>query len=97
MKQGTVGTYGAESLPNITGQIGHSGGGNVAIYANAESKTDKSLYVVKISNYGMNNYGENTDTRQYSILLDASRSSSTYQNNVKVNPDNAEILYCIKY
>lgn len=29
--------------------------------------------------------------------FDASRSSSTYKNNVKVNPDNAEILYCIKY
>ena len=29
--------------------------------------------------------------------IDASKSSSTYQNNAKVNPDNAEIMYCIKY
>lgn len=84
-------------MPNITGRIGKSNGGNVAIYMNAESKTDKSLYVAKIAEYGMNNVGENTETRQYSILLDASRSSSTYQNNAKVNPDNAEIMYMIKF
>ena len=77
LKQGTVGTYGVESLPNITGRIGDSTGGCVAIYMNAESKTDKSLYVAKISEYGMNNVGPNTDTHQYSLLLDASRSSST--------------------
>ena len=97
LKQGTSGTYSNESLPNITGRIGNSTGGNVAIYMNAESKTDKSLYVAKISEYGMNNVGGNTETRQYSILLNASRSSSAYQDNAKVNPDNAEIMYCIKY
>lgn len=31
------------------------------------------------------------------IQFNAANSSSVYQNNAKVNPDNAEIMYCIKY
>ena len=35
--------------------------------------------------------------KAHSIKGNASLVSSIYQDNAKVNPDNAEILYCIKY
>ena len=92
MKQGTVGIYGSESLPNITGktvaslsQGGMGWNSNNALYG---SRTNNG-YICNdfVSSYQLN------DT----IHFDASRSSSTYQNNAKVNPDNAEIMYVIKY
>ena len=96
--RGVVGTYLSESLPNITGRIGSNNDGNAAIYRNAENNTDgKSLYVEKINIYGMNNVGSNTETLQYSILLDASRSSSIYQAGAPVQQSAVVVCFCIKY
>lgn len=89
LKQGTSGTYGNESLPNITGMIGNID----TAYGGTQTGC--------ITNEGVSSgYGiTGTTDRELSVRssIDASRSSSTYQNNAKVNPDNAEILYCIKY
>ena len=91
LKQGTVGTYGSESLPNIK-----------------SNNTNRFIaYTSDTSSFN----GALTDTFHQSIVanntaagltghvlsFDASKSSSAYQNNAKVNPDNAEILYVIKY
>ncbi|MBR4397122.1 MAG: hypothetical protein IKS93_04640 [Methanobrevibacter sp.] len=85
LKQGTSGTYGNESLPNITGEFASGNTGfNIA----------NGVF------YGTNNYGSIVSvvgTYPDDVYFDASRSSSVYQNNAKVNPDNAEIMYCIKY
>ena len=99
LKQGTVGTYGAESLPNITGSfnlvlpIGPTEG--VALGATAytgafsATRTGTTRYV-STSTSTTTSYGKEPS-------IDASRSSLTYQENAKVNPDNAEILYVIKF
>ena len=93
MKQGTSGTYGSESLPNITGHT------NNWIINSADSNGFDSLYTLTRDTVGSNTVGlyANANTGRIELYLDASRSSSVYQNNAKVNPDNAEILYCIKY
>ena len=86
MKQGTSGTYGNESLPNITGLLNN-------ILHNAGSAggafTQDTIIV------GMTTAGQARSSSNFSF--NASRSSSTYQNNAKVNPDNAEIMYVIKF
>ena len=93
MKQGTVGTYGSESLPNITASIY---GGNVNICnvqwvgSGAFQPTDYRA-AAPVGSYGSNITGYN------SAKIDASLSSSIYKNNAKVNPYNAEILYVIKF
>ena len=90
LKQGTSGTYGNESLPNISGGIhviDRSIGSPFptgAIYSNIET-TNWASWATESTKVAGN------------FIFDASRSSSTYQDNAKVNPDNAEILYCIKY
>ena len=86
LKQGTVGTYGSESLPNITGLLNN-------ILHNAGSAG--GAFTQDTSIVGMATPGQARTSSNFSF--DASRSSSTYQNNAKVNPDNAEILYVIKY
>lgn len=91
MKYGTPGTYGSESLPNITGatrgKINQSG---------LNWSSSGALYG---SFAGPGYYPNNTSSgaANDTINFDASLSSSVYQNNAKVNPDNAEILYVIKF
>ena len=87
MKQGTVGTYGNESLPNITGQAQFYG----QILQSASGAFTRTTLGTS-SDPVYSTY--NTYKR---LSLDASLSSSVYQNNAKVNPDNAEILYVIRY
>ena len=91
LKQGTVGTYGSESLPNITGTtiatINQAGLGWTSSGALYGSRTGRGHVPPSSSDYIFN------DT----INFDASLSSSVYQNNAKVNPDNAEIMYVIKF
>ena len=89
MKQGTVGTYGSESLPNITTTAIKG----FRIEPSATS-TNEALSLT-VSSGGQTANGAIIKTG--SLSFDASISSSTYQNNAKVNPDNAEILYVIKY
>ena len=96
LKQGTPGTYESESLPNITGSLynnqnryqdigldGGVGSGAITIVTDNNNRQANG----NIAGYDNKNLGWN---------FDASRSSSVYQNNAKVNPDNAEIMYCIK-
>lgn len=87
LKQGTVGTYGSESLPNITGKTG-----NVVSNSNqAEGCFTETIYSTGVI------YDTNPFAYLRTVNFDASLSSSAYQNNAKVNPVNAEILYVIKY
>ena len=87
LKQGTSGTYGNESLPNITGVGGIVDNTGVSLNGAFESAGLSN-------NFGLTGITGRTCTTQ---IFNASRSSSAYQNNAKVNPDNAEILYYIKY
>lgn len=92
MKQGTSGTYGSESLPNITGDCW----GGIAQSALAYQTT--GVFKAKIvgpNKVAPNSLGAYPDTNGFDF--NASWSSSVYQDNAKVNPDNAEIMYCIKY
>ena len=102
MKQGTSGTYGNESLPNITG--------SVTSWNDSDSqRTDFGIIGGKTTGAFTRRAGYRNGAVAPTIItadnsasctmigFDASNSSSTYQDNAKVNPDNAEILYCIKY
>ena len=94
MKQGTTGTYGNESLPNISGsylQTNSSAGGGIV----NGSTVSGVFYTGGTGGYWSNNNAGATTAP--ALKFDASRSSSTYQNNAKVNPDNAEIMYIIKF
>ena len=81
LKQGTVGTYGSESLPNIKGITGYYASYPSGVFYTGAAQTAGGV----------------TGTFGTGVGFDASRSSSTYKNNAKVNPDNAEILYVIKF
>ena len=101
MKQGTVGTYGSESLPNITGGFGS---GTLSKLTNTTSHTTSDVATQgAFLCTSVNTNSVVTDTTGASWFLngwisyDANNSSTTYQTNAKVNPDNAEILYVIKY
>ncbi len=89
LKQRTSGTYGSESLPNITGSLG--GDATTGNYTSGAFYKQTTPIVSPT-------YGGTVSSSDYGRAgFDASRSSSVYKNNAKVNPDNAEILYCIKY
>lgn len=83
--------FGAESLPNITGSSGQTDCSSFtynpktsgAFYSNGESKR-----------YFMGRSGESTNTLGI-LTLDASRSSSAYQDGAKVNPDHVKYRACV--
>ena len=87
LKGGTAGVYNSESLPNITGSwhgeifAYESSGAFKRDYGGTNKKAVQSTQTT-------NNDGFN---------FNASRSSSTYQDGAKVQPDNVEVSYCIKY
>ena len=92
---GGVGSYVNESLPNITGKaIGNrtpwDWGGSSGVFYNGGITTVAS-----------ERYTANLDTatggRSSTLILNATRSSSTYQDNAKVQQNAIIILYCIKY
>ena len=90
LKQGTSGTYGSESLPNITG------GSNIVGYPDQGTGAIRngSNPLPETTNAWIGADANNASVTY--ISFNASWSSTTYQDNAKVNPDNAEILYCIK-
>lgn len=98
MKQGTVGTYGSESLPNIKGEI-YEGVLQAAVGFGIGSGFQSGALQGRLKRTGVTYPGDSGAVANANdgFAFDASLSSSTYQNNAKVNPDNAEILYCIKY
>ena len=91
LKQGTSGTYGNESLPDITGHVGIIGDSTQAAINFPCSGAFTSTNTSGIG------YSNNSAWYMQKVSFKASNSSSIYKNNAKVNPDNAEILYCIKY
>ena len=76
-----------ESLPNITGETGGWVGGNVA-------GDNGSLYTVQKANRG---WGGSIESGVKSVALDASRSSSTYQDNAHVRPLSLVTSFLIRY
>lgn len=89
--------FGAESLPNITGELATS------VPANYE-KTQKGAVQVQAfgtsSSLGMSAGSaiNHTAGSVYGFALNASRSSSTYQNGAKVNPDHVKYrAYIVLY
>lgn len=77
--------FGAESLPNITGDF------NVWSYAGeawTNSSVNKGAFYAN-SNATVKNYGNASASanRNYGLTFDASRVSEAYQNDAKVNPD----------
>lgn len=101
LKQGTSGTYGNESLPNIKGSgnpavVYNNAGGADGIYLAGLSGAFSAQSTVSTIKY-YNSPGTANKTAAIGFNFNASNSSSVYQNDAKVNPDNAEVLYCIKY
>ena len=89
LQGGNAGTYNAESLPNITGRF------NLIQMIGSESAAGSFQVTKTNTDYGSRSSG--SGHRDENFTFDASRSSSTYQNNARVQPDNAEVMYIIKY
>lgn len=85
LQGGNVGTYNTESLPNITGRLGST----QAEY----NRWEGAFWNPGGSGKGISSGGSGSNQAAF----DASRSSSTYQDNARVQPDNAEVMYIIKY
>lgn len=70
--------FGAESLPNVKGEVGTIGDyNNTAVVTGAFKRGEKNVHGV----------GAGSGVLFYNATFDASRSSSTYQNGAKVQPD----------
>lgn len=95
--RGNVGTYKAESLPNITGSLYNSGNefqdvgldGGVASGA-IQIETDSTSRLANQNMEGFDNYN-------LGWSFDASLSSPTYQDGAPVQPNALLIQCCIKY
>ena len=88
-------------MPNITGSgnpalVYSSSGGADGIYLAGLSGAFSAKETVSTIKY-YNSAGSASKTAAVGFNFSASTSSSAYQNNVKVNPDNAEIMYVIKF
>ena len=89
----TVGTYVAESLPNITGSLDGTYGGYIdvtnSVVSNGALKAKKKADNTTIP-------GGSGQSR-YILSINANDSSSTYQDGAKVRPDSLTCCYIIKY
>lgn len=94
LQGGTPGTYNSESLPNITGSVA------LDVWPTYQSGTfyQTGAFTERTSRQ-MTGRSTNvgTNTLNWVQNFDASASSSTYQNDAKVQPANLEIQYIIKY
>lgn len=88
--RGTVGAYLSESLPNITGTFGGS------YYTRSESATNDTGAFQNTLTISANRGGGNEHTSS-THSFDASRSSSTYQDNAPVQQAATVVNFCIKY
>ena len=84
--KGNARGYGAESLPNIKGTIKYSTYTEGASGAISKVSGQGKAAAVQFNEYGVG-----------SVKLDASSSSSTYQDGAKVNPDHVYVNFIIKY
>lgn len=86
--------FGAESLPNITGTWDCDGLSDISY--GEKVKVSGALY--SFTSTQSHNADGFSDGKGASIGIDASRSSSTYQNGAKVNPDHVKYrAYIILY
>lgn len=70
--------FGAESLPNVKGEVGSIGNyANRAVVTGAFKRVEKIIYSVRGGD----------EVPRYNATFNASRSSSTYKDSAKVNPD----------
>ena len=72
-----------ESLPNITGKTN-------GVYSGGGLTTSGAIYTSGSSALG---HSSNTDNNNAELFFDASRSSSTYKNGAKVQPDHTKYPY----
>jgi len=88
LKGGTAGIINTESLPNITGKASGS----------REGRTVHTGVFID-STFEEEQYSGHTSAAGYQITYDfnASNSSSVYKDGAKVQPDNVEVSYCVKY
>lgn len=109
MKGGVAAVVNAESLPNIKGEFSSGKNNNQSGYTGASiafNSNDSSTIppsgtgafrVVMQENAYCESVSAIKGTFCTGLTFDASLFSSTYQDNVKVQPDNVEVIYCIKY
>ena len=76
--------FGAESLPNITGS------GQAAYWFDSSAYNMKGAFKDDGTTNGATPSGAGSATGARGFTFDASRSSSTYQNGAKVNPDHVK-------
>lgn len=99
--RGNVGTYKTESLPNITGAVYSILGQRVMAWGGASGWYSGALYGSRKANPSANGQYPSSSTYESTandgIAIDASLSSSTYQNNASVQPNALLIQCCIKY
>ena len=90
--RGVVGSYLAESLPNITGVAGSIIGPNSAGFGQKSGvfKESSTLETMKVNSGDYT--GANND-----LIFNASHSSSTYQDNAPVQQAATVVIFCIKY
>lgn len=84
--------YGAESLPNIKGNLGS--------IVTQRSTNPINDYQGAFKAKNTDNYSSSstsTSFRATGVTFNASRSSSTYKDNTKVNPDHIYVNFVIKY
>ena len=90
--KGNNGGYGAESLPNIKGNLGS--------IVTQRSKDPINDYNGAFRASGTDNYSSSSTSKSFratGVTFNASRSSSTYKDNAKVNPDHIYVNFLIKY
>ena len=97
LKQGTSGTYGNESLPNIKGTYTDNTTAVGSNFSSGASITTGALAAYNNPTAMNGRYASPAGFSNIGIQINANAYSSVYQDNAKVNPDNAEIMYCIKY
>lgn len=83
----TSGAYLDGTLPNIVGGI-------TDLKVSTDTAYSGSLYLASTRNVG---YGGTYSARLDNTILDASRSSSKYQNGALVRPESVQTRFCIKY
>lgn len=97
MGSNIAGNYIDESLPNITGSAYNNMGDAITSYY--PTKTGAFYGITNLGTIGWYSKpaSNNNDSYGFSLGLDASRSSSTYQDGAKVRPDSLTCCYIIKY
>ena len=87
--RGSVGALLAESLPNITGSLTNGGTG----FKSTQLSTNGCIVVGS----SLSSTVSTASATAYNVSIDASRSSSTYQDNAPVQQNALVCCFCIRY